>query len=47
VNGVFIPDMWGPGEAERLWCFRVEIRETAGNMAYREGHRCWKEDLFA
>jgi len=28
VNGVYIPDLWGPGEAERLWCYRVEVRET-------------------
>lgn len=40
VNGVYIPDMWGPGEAERLWCYRVEVRETQSNMAFREGHRC-------
>ena len=46
VNGIFIPDMWGPGEAERLWCFRIEVRETQTNMAYREGHREWNEDLF-
>lgn len=47
VNGVYIPDNWGPGEAERLWCYKVEVRETMSNMAYREGHRCWNEDLFA
>jgi 6-pyruvoyltetrahydropterin/6-carboxytetrahydropterin synthase len=47
VNGVFIPDYWGVSEAERLWCFRVEVRETQSNMAYREGHREWGEDLFA
>ena len=46
VNGVYIPDYWGPGEAERLWCFRVEVRETQANMAYREGHREWNEDLL-
>jgi 6-pyruvoyltetrahydropterin/6-carboxytetrahydropterin synthase len=46
VNGVYIPDMWGPGEAERLWCYRVEVRETQSNMAFREGHREWNEDLF-
>ena len=46
VNGIFIPDMWGPGEADRLWCFRVEVRETQTNMAWREGHREWSEDLF-
>jgi 6-pyruvoyltetrahydropterin/6-carboxytetrahydropterin synthase len=47
VNGVYIPEMWGPGEAERLWCYRVEVRETQSNMAFREGHREWNEDLFA
>ncbi len=46
VNGVYIPDMWGPGEADRLWCYRVEVRETQSNMAWREGHREWNEDLF-
>jgi len=47
VNGVYIPDFWGPGEADRIWCYRVEVRETQSNMAYREGHREWNEDLFA
>jgi hypothetical protein len=47
INGVYIPDMWGPSEAERLWCYRVEVRETQSNMAYREGHRQDGEDLFA
>ena len=47
VNGVYIPDYWGPGEANRLWCYRVEVRETQSNMAFREGHREWNEDLFA
>ena len=47
VNGVYIPEMWGPAEAERLWCYRVEVRETQSNMAWREGHRHWNEDLFA
>lgn len=47
VNGVFIPDMWGAGEADRVWCYRVEVRETQSNMAYREGYREWNEDLFA
>ena len=46
VNGVYIPDMWGAVDAERLWCFRVEVRETQSNMAFREGHREWNEDLF-
>ena len=46
VNGVFIPENWGTGESERLWCYRVEVRETCKNMAFREGHREWNEDLF-
>jgi 6-pyruvoyltetrahydropterin/6-carboxytetrahydropterin synthase len=46
VNGIFIPDMWGLGESDRLWCYRVEVRETQSNMAWREGHREWNEDLF-
>jgi 6-pyruvoyltetrahydropterin/6-carboxytetrahydropterin synthase len=46
VNAVYIPDNWGSGEAARLWCYRVEVRETQANMAFREGHRCWNEDLF-
>ena len=47
VNGAYIPEMWGPGEAARLWCYKVEVRETQANMAYREGHREWNEDLLA
>lgn len=46
VNGVFLPDHWGKGEADRIWCYRVEVRETQSNMAFREGHRDWNEDLF-
>ncbi len=46
VNGIYIPETWGTGEADRIWCYRVEIRETQSNMAFREGHRCWNEDLF-
>lgn len=45
VNSVYIPDSFGPGEAERVWCYRVEVRETPSNMAFREGHRMWGEDL--
>ena len=47
VNGVYIPEMWGEGESKRLWCYKVEVRETQANMAFREGHREWCEDLFA
>lgn len=38
INTIFLPN-YGAQEAERLWCFRVEVRETDSNMAYREGHR--------
>lgn len=47
INSVYIPDLWGPAEAERLWCYRVEVRETQSNMAFREGHREDNEDLFS
>lgn len=46
VNAVYIPDHWGKGESDRIWCYRVEVRETQSNMAFREGHREWNEDLF-
>jgi 6-pyruvoyltetrahydropterin/6-carboxytetrahydropterin synthase len=46
VNGVYIPDMLGESEANRLWCYRVDVRETQSNMAFREGHREDNEDLF-
>jgi 6-pyruvoyltetrahydropterin/6-carboxytetrahydropterin synthase len=36
VNTVFLKDY---GEQDRLWCSRVEVRETGANMAYRQGHR--------
>lgn len=46
VNGVFIPDQWGTGESDRIWCYRVSVRETQSNEAFREGHREWNESLF-
>lgn len=46
INGVFIPEQWGSGESERIWCFKVSVRETQGNEAHRIGHRQWGEDLF-
>jgi len=46
VNGVYIPDLWGQSESDRIWCFKVEVRETQANMAYRTGHREWNENLF-
>ena len=47
VNAIYIPDLLGRVESDRLWCYRVEVRETQSNMAFREGHREWNEDLFA
>lgn len=46
VNGVYIPDLLGQAEADRLWCYKVEVRETQANMAFREGHREWNESLL-
>jgi 6-pyruvoyltetrahydropterin/6-carboxytetrahydropterin synthase len=31
------------GEAERVWCSKVEVRETDSNMAMKVGHREDKE----
>lgn len=36
VNTIFLP---GYGEKDRIWCSRVEVRETDSNMAMRVGHR--------
>lgn len=47
INSVYIPEFWGEHESKRLWCYRVEVRETVSNMAFREGHREWNEDLDA
>lgn len=38
VNTIFLPSC-GKAEAERVWCSKVEVRETPQNMAYRQGHR--------
>jgi 6-pyruvoyltetrahydropterin/6-carboxytetrahydropterin synthase len=38
VNTIFLP-MCGKSEAERIWCSKVEVRETDNNMAMRVGHR--------
>lgn len=46
VNGVFIPTYFGSGEADRVWCYQVSVRETQSNVATRIGHREWNEDLF-
>jgi 6-pyruvoyltetrahydropterin/6-carboxytetrahydropterin synthase len=45
INGVFLPQ-YGQAEAERIWCCKVEVRETDANMAMRVGHREDAEDLF-
>lgn len=38
INEIFLPS-FGSGEAERVWCCKVEVRETSSNMAMRVGHR--------
>jgi 6-pyruvoyltetrahydropterin/6-carboxytetrahydropterin synthase len=38
INTIFLPD-YGRAEADRIWCCRVEVRETDNNMAMRVGHR--------
>lgn len=37
VNTIFLPG-WGE-ESKRVWCCKVEVRETDSNMAMRIGHR--------
>ena len=38
INTVFLPN-YGTQEAARLWCSKVEVRETPSNIAMRVGHR--------
>ena len=38
VNTIFLPNS-GSEEAARVWCTRVEVRETDNNMAGRQGRR--------
>lgn len=38
VNTLLLPS-FGSGEAARVWCSKVEVRETDSNMAMRTGHR--------
>jgi len=40
INTVFLPSY---AEQDRVWCSRVEVRETDANMAMRVGHREDKE----
>ena len=42
VNEIFLPN-YGAEEAKRLWCTRVEVRETDSNMAYVQGDRPGRE----
>ena len=41
INTIFLKDY---GEQDRIWCSRVEVRETDSNMAMIVGHR--EEDQF-
>lgn len=43
VNTIFLPSC-GKDIAERIWCCKVEVRETDSNMAMRVGHR--EDDEF-
>lgn len=36
VNDCWLKDY---GYGDRVWCSKVEVRETGANMAYRQGHR--------
>ena len=38
INTIFLPD-YGAAEAKRIWCCKVEVRETDNNMAMKVGHR--------
>jgi len=41
VNNILLDDYQ---ERDRLWCTRVEVRETSSNMAYRSGSRDLNRD---
>lgn len=38
INTIMLPQ-FGEEEAKRVWCCKVEVRETSSNMAMRVGHR--------
>lgn len=42
VNTIMLPS-FGTSEADRVWCTRVEVRETDANMAMKTGNRTDKE----
>ena len=46
INAIFLPSCEKDVE-ERVWCSKVQVRETGANMAMRVGHREDNEDLFA
>jgi 6-pyruvoyltetrahydropterin/6-carboxytetrahydropterin synthase len=45
INEIFLPGSYGKGEADRIWCCKVEVRETDSNMAMRVGHRPVTEEI--
>lgn len=38
INTILLPQ-YGTEDAKRVWCCKVEVRETDNNMAMRVGHR--------
>jgi len=42
INTILLPQ-YGTEDAKRVWCCKVEVRETDSNMAMRVGHREEKE----
>jgi 6-pyruvoyltetrahydropterin/6-carboxytetrahydropterin synthase len=42
INTIFLPS-FGKDTSERVWCSKVEVRETDSNMAMRKGHRSMRE----
>ena len=42
INTILLPQ-YGTEDAKRVWCCKVEVRETDNNMAMRIGHREDKE----
>ena len=38
INTILLPS-FGSSEAQRVWCSKVEVRETDAHMAMRIGHR--------
>lgn len=47
INGIFMAATYGKEVSEKVWCYKVEVRETQSNMAFREGYREDNEDLFS